>query len=356
MASDDLQRVVVAFTLVVITLVAAIALIIGTRRVRRRDRVPVRDAALVSEPTRRPHVGVVVNPTKVKDFDRETTWLARRSAALDLAPPVWARTTIEDPGHKATREVLAGGPEVVLAYGGDGTVRAVAAELTGTSTALGILPAGTGNLLARNLALPLADLDAALDIALGPRQRPVDVGRVEIDVSGEDAQPIRDTFCVMAGIGFDAEVMATVDQAMKRRVGWWAYIVTGVGKLTGARVRVGLKLDDGEVVHRWVRSVLVGNCGELIGGLPLMPEAKVDDGWLDIAVVAPRGVVGWGAVIATVLTRSRRGHPVVQHFRCRTAEIRAEQPLHVQLDGDAAGTARVLRVQCDPHALIVRCP
>jgi len=60
-------------------------------------------------------------------------------------------------------------------------------------------------------------------------------------------------------------------------------------------------------------------------------------------------------VVATVLTRSRRGHPVVQHFRCRSAEIRAEQPLHVQLDGDVAGTARVLRVRCDQHALRVRC-
>jgi len=355
LVSGDLQRVVVLLAIAGALLAGLIALVAATRRVRRRDRVQVRDAASVSEPTRRPHVAAVVNPTKIKDLDWEMTWLARRCAAHDLAPPTWAQTTITDPGHGATREVLAGGPDAVLAYGGDGTVRAVAAELAGTSTALGILPAGTGNLLARNLALPLADLDAALDIALDAHERRVDVGRVEIDVSGEDHEPIRDTFCVMAGIGFDAEVMATVDQTMKRRMGWWAYIVTGAGKLTGDRIRVGLRLDDHDVIHRWVRSVLVGNCGELVGGLPLMPEAEMDDGWLDIAVVAPRGVVGWGAVVATVLTRSRRGHPVVQHFRCRSAEIRAEQPLHVQLDGDVAGTARVLRVRCDQHALRVRC-
>jgi diacylglycerol kinase family enzyme len=230
----------------------------------------------------------------------------------------------------------------------------VAAELAGTTASLAILPAGTGNLLARNLAIPVADLDAALELALGALERRVDVAHAEIDVSGEDHEPRRDTFLVMAGLGFDAEVMASVEPELKDRVGWWAYVVAGARKLTGERTRVTMRLDDDPPLHRRVRSVLVGNCGELTGGLRLMPEALVDDGWLDVAVVAPRGVVGWGAVIATVLTRSRRGHPVVQHFRCRSVEIQAEQPLHVQMDGDPAGTARVLRARVDPLALRVR--
>ncbi len=236
-------------------------------------------------------------------------------------------------------------------------MRAVAAELAGTGVPLGIIPAGTGNLLARNLSLPLTDQGEALAIALGSAQREVDLGSVEIDVSGEDHAPQRAAFCVMAGIGFDAEVMATVQPQLKERVGWWAYIATGLGRITGHRTRVTLRLDDGRVIDRPVRSVVVGNCGELTGGVSLMPSALIDDGLLDVAVLAPRGPVGWGAVVATVLTRltrSRLGRPVLQHLRCRSVEIRAERPLHVQLDGDPVGTARVLRASVRPRALVVR--
>jgi len=100
----------------------------------------------------------------------------------------------------------------------------------------------------------------------------------------------------------------------------------------------------------------VGNCGELTGGLRLLPDAEVDDGWLDVVIVSAGGVVGWAAVTAAVLTGSRRGHPVLEHLRCREVEVRAADPLQVQLDGDPAGEARVLRARVDPLALVVRVP
>jgi len=115
-------------------------------------------------------------------------------------------------------------------------------------------------------------------------------------------------------------------------------------------------------MHLRVRGVIIGNCGELTGGVQLMPEAEVDDGWLDIVVVAPRRVVQWGAVVVSVLSRVRprtvgRGrNPVVQHFRCRSLEIRAEKPLAIQLDGDPACEARVLRARVDHLGLGVRTP
>ncbi len=352
MSTSDVLRVVVLLA----AGGAVLALTLLGYRARRTSPAPLPFLPTDDGSEPRPHVAVVVNPTKIQSLETERSWLERQCSARGYSTADWWQTTATDPGHGATRDALRGNPDVVLAYGGDGTVRAVAAELVGGRTPLAILPAGTGNLLARNLSLPLADLESAVGIALGYKERRVDVGLVEIDVSGEDQDPVRSVFCVMAGIGFDAEVMATVAPTMKRRMGWWAYIVTGARKLHGRRIRVTLRLDDGDPQHRWVRTVLVGNCGELIGGVPLMPEAEVDDGWLDVAVVAPRGYVGWGAVVATVLTRSRRGHPVVQHLRCRSIEIRAERPLHVQLDGDATGTARVLRVGVDPLALAVRCP
>ncbi len=343
----------------VLILVAAAVLAVGVLLVlRRRSRagamaVPVVPAP--APPLPRPHVAIVANPTKITDLAGTAARFARACVIVGLDPPVWHQTTVADPGHGQTRAALDGGASAVLAYGGDGTVRAVATELAGTSVPLGVIPAGTGNLLARNLALPLTDVDTALEVALGPDQRRVDVGRVEIDVSGEDDAPRLDTFCVMAGIGFDAEVMASVQPELKERVGWWAYLVAGARRVRGSRTRVTIRVDGDQVLDRRVRSVIVGNCGELTGGVRLMPEAAVDDGWLDIAVVAPRGAVGWGAVVATVLTRSRRGRPVVQHLQCRTVEIQAEKPLHVQLDGDPVGTARVLRARVQPGAMTVRC-
>jgi diacylglycerol kinase (ATP) len=163
---------------------------------------------------------------------------------------------------------------------------------------------------------------------------------------------------VMAGIGFDAEVMAAVEPALKQRMGWWAYVVAGAKQLRGRTTGIVMRLDDEEPVRRRVRSVVVGNCGELTGGVRLLPEARVDDGWLDVVVVAPRRLVEWAAVVASVLStvRGRGRHPIVQHFRCRSVEIRAEKPLAMQLDGDPAGSARVMRASIDPLALLVRVP
>jgi diacylglycerol kinase family enzyme len=297
---------------------------------------------------------VVANPTKIPDIDGEIEWLEERSLELGWARPVWLETTRDDPGVGQARVALRAGAHAVLAYGGDGTVRHVASALTGSGVPLGLLPAGTGNLLARNLAVPFTDLDAALAVALTGLERAIDVGRAEVDVSGEDHPPRAETFLVMAGLGFDAEVMASVEHRLKERVGWLAYVVAGARRLRGRQTRVLLRLDDEEPVRRRLRSVIVGNCGELTGGVRLMPEAKIDDGWLDVVVVAPRGVVGWIGVTGAVLTRSRWGHPVVEHFRCRRVEVAAEDPLHVQLDGDPAGMARVLRAVVDPAALVIR--
>ena len=243
-----------------------------------------------------------------------------------------------------------------MACGGDGSVRSVASAVAGTGVPLALMPAGTGNLLARNLGVPVTDPAACLRIALMGRDRAVDVGTAMVDISGEDQAPESRTFLVMAGLGFDAEVMASTEPRLKQRVGWWAYVVAGAQHLRGRQTRVGIRMDDQPPLSRRVRSVIVGNCGELTGGVRLMPDAQVDDGWLDVVVVAPRTMVGWAAVTAAVLTRARRGYPMVQHFRCRSVAVRAERPLPIQLDGDPVGTGRMFRAHVEPGTLVVRVP
>lgn len=342
----------------VVVLALAVGLLLAVLRSRARRPVagpetgPAVDAAVAE----RPFAAVVANPTKVDDPQVRLDWVRGASEELGWAPPLWLETTREDNGAGQARSAAEAGASVVLAYGGDGTVRAVASALTGTGVPLALLPAGTGNLLARNLGIGVTDLSTALRTALGWSERKIDVGRCEIDVSGEDHTPARETFLVMAGLGFDAEVMATVEPRLKERVGWFAYVLTGLQLVRGRRSKVVLRMDDRPPLTRRMRSVVVGNCGELTGGVRLLPDAQVDDGWLDVVVVSAGGVVGWAAVIGAVLTRSRRGHPVVEHFRCREIEVRAEAPHHVQIDGDPAGEARVLRAKVDPLALSVRVP
>jgi diacylglycerol kinase (ATP) len=342
--------------LIVVLAVAALLLAMLRRSRAQPPAPPVPAPDEAGAAGERPWVAVVANPTKVDDARARQAWLARASARHGLAEPVWLETTVEDPGIGQADMAVEIGAQAVLAYGGDGTVRSVASRLAGSGVALGLLPSGTGNLLARNLGVPVNDLDTALGIALGGPDHKVDVGRVTVDVSGEDAPPRREVFLVMTGLGFDAEVMASVGPRLKERVGWWAYVVAGARLLRGHQTRITIRMDGEPVVHRRVRSVIVGNCGELTGGVRLLPDARPDDGWLDVVTVAPRNIVGWAGVVAAIVSGSRHGHPLVERFRCRQVDIRAERPLPVQIDGDPAGIARALSAGLDPLGLVVRYP
>jgi diacylglycerol kinase (ATP) len=91
-----------------------------------------------------------------------------------------------------------------------------------------------------------------------------------------------------------------------------------------------------------------------VAGLVLMPAAKLDDGLLDVVTLAPKGIIGWLAVAARVLTRRRSGHPIVEHWQGATITIDSERPQQTQLDGDPVGEARVLQMRIAPGALLVR--
>jgi diacylglycerol kinase family enzyme len=205
-------------------------------------------------------------------------------------------TTADDPGEGQAREAVAAGAGLVLVAGGDGTVRAAAQGLAGSGVPLGILPQGTGNLLARNLEIPHDDADAALDVALTGADRTLDLGRLDDGTM----------FAVMAGTGFDARMMREAPEGLKGVLGWPAYIVGGARGLRRSRVHVQVALDDEPPRAAVVRSVLVGNVGQLQGGLELLPDAAPDDGVLDIALVAPRNPKDWVVLIGRALTRRHR--------------------------------------------------
>lgn len=333
----------------------------------------------------RPRAAVVVNPTKFDDnnTDKPRAEIASICAAHGWAEPLWLETTEEDPGYGQAREALGQGVDLVCALGGDGTVRTVGSALVDSGVPMGLLPAGTGNLLARNLSLPVSSLSQGTKVALTGVDTAIDTGTLALrrphgDADDGDAAPPVDpdtieehpptpghgegeveehVFLVMAGLGFDAEVMANVPGKLKKRVGWAAYVVTGLKGLKGRQFKVDVIIDEGGTrLHRRVRSVMVGNVGKLQGGVNLVPQAKADDGILDLVLLSPEGLVGWGAVVTRLVTRSSRGHQRVDYYTARTLEVSADAPVQIQLDGDTLGEATAMSVAVNPGSLIVRRP
>ena len=165
-------------------------------------------------------------------------------------------------------------------------------------------------------------LDDALKVALTGQNKRVDVGRLTVDHSGEDEHPKEHIFLIMAGVGFDAAIMADAPERLKRTVGPLAYTFSGVKNLRGPQFKVRIKIDDEPEFSRRARSVVIGNCGKITGGLVLMPQAQVDDGWLDAVILSPVGVVGWVAVAGRVISQKRKGHERVDHHRLKSVTIR----------------------------------
>lgn len=322
----------------------------------------------------RPLVAFVANPSKPGVPDLRAA--VRRACAEQYLPePLWLETTPQDPGVGQTREAVERGANTVVALGGDGTVRAVAEALVGTGVPMGLIPVGTGNLLARNLDIPLGDPLAALDVALDGADRTIDVGwlrvlQEESDVEDGTAEAAGDPtveprdhiFLVIAGVGFDAAMVADADDGLKARVGWAAYFVAGIKHLHGRRLRTVVRLDDAAATPARVRSLLIGNCGRLPGGLTLLPDAVLDDGWLDVAAIDTRGgIAGWAQLFGEVVLQGvgvRNQLPAkigrIDHARAREVRLWISGGEYVQVDGDVLGRATEISARVEPGGLRVR--
>jgi diacylglycerol kinase (ATP) len=297
---------------------------------------------------------IIVNPTKFDNVAAVRAQIVKGCLAAGWDQPLWVETTAQDPGTGQARQAVKDGATLVCPLGGDGTVRAVAVALVGTETPLGLLPGGTGNLLARNLNLPFDNLDDALKVALTGQNKRVDVGRITVDASGEHEHPEEYIFLIMASIGFGAAIMADAPERLKKTVGPLAYTFAAAKNLRGPQFKVWMKIDDEPELSRRTRTVVIGNCGKLTGGLVLMPQAQVDDGWLDAVILSPAGIVGWVAVAGRLISKRGKGHERVDHRRLKSVAMRTDRPEEVQIDGDIIGQARALSVTVDPLALVVR--
>ncbi|MFE7058723.1 diacylglycerol kinase family protein [Streptomyces californicus] len=310
--------------------------------------IAVDAAARRSAPARK-HATVIVNPTVTDTATRERLRLVL--AQHGYGDSSFVETTAQDPGGGRTAEALRAGAELVVVCGGDGTVRAVADALAGTGVPLVLVPCGTGNLLVRNLDLPLSPAEA-LAAGLTGEPRALDLGRIE----GDGFPAVH--FTAMAGAGLDAAMLEATSDRAKSVLGWPAYVLAGVKGLRAPRMRLTVRLDGGPELHRTARMVLIANVGAVQAGAAPVPAARPDDGVLDLAVFDPRGAGGWLRAAGVLLGGGRGAGEgrAVEFHTFRRAELSFTRPQPREVDGDPVGPGLSLAAEVRPGALTVMLP
>jgi YegS/Rv2252/BmrU family lipid kinase len=245
------------------------------------------------------------------------------------------QTAVADTSHVGDAECLArrgvsAGVDVVAVYGGDGTTIQAVGGMMGSGTKLGLLPGGTGNLLAGNLRLPRNPVKAA-EIIVSGVPMPIDLGRLTCGGS------VR-YFSVGCGAGFDAEIMTGTTEAAKRRFGMAAYVAKTLevlGRLEAARHRITI---DGHTREVDVTSVLVVNCGEIIPPiLKLKKDISLRDGLLDVILFSPTGYMESLGVFWQMVSGRTNGQGRIQYAQGQVVEVETDRPQPVEMDGEEAG-------------------
>ena len=278
-----------------------------------------------------------------KDLGGGLPELRRVLESEGIETPLWYEVPKAKKAPAQVERALEEGAELVFAWGGDGMVRRCVGVMAGTDSALAVLPAGTSNLFATNLRIP-KDIKRAVAIALRGTTRRLDVGRFK-----------RERFAVMAGAGFDAGMIRDADN-LKERLGRAAYVWSGARNLGteafGARIEVdGVEWYDGQAT-----CILVGNLGSLFGGVEVFPDARPDDGQLELGVVEGGGLVRWMRILARTAVGDPSTSPFVRVTRANAIKAKLDRKVLYELDGGERSEIKSFKVRVEPGALRVRVP
>jgi diacylglycerol kinase (ATP) len=256
--------------------------------------------------------------------------------------PIWHEVPKSRKAPKRARAAVRAGADLVLVWGGDGMVQRCIDALVGEDVTIGILPAGTANLLATNLGIP-QDLDEALRIALGGRDRAIDVGVL----NGEH-------FAVMAGAGFDARMIDEADSAAKERFGRLAYVRSSLTAMREKGAKVSIRVDGSPWFKGISTCVLVGNVGTASGGLVVFNDAEPDDGLLEVGVVTAEGSAAWLRVLSRVARQHAERSPYVSVTKGRKIDVRYKKAALYQMDGGTRTKTKRLRFTIKPGGITIR--
>jgi YegS/Rv2252/BmrU family lipid kinase len=261
-----------------------------------------------------------------------------------FANPLWYEVPKSRKAPARARQAVADGADLLFIWGGDGTIQRCVDAVAGEDVNLAILPAGTANLLANNLNIPI-DLSAAVDVGLYGERRRLDVGVL----NGE-------RFAVMAGVGFDAIMMRDADGELKGHFGRLAYVWTGVRATHMTSRKVRIEIDGKSWFKGKASCVLLGQMGTLAAGIVAFPEAQPDDGLLEVGVVTAENALQWTRVLSRLVAEDAKHSPLAQFGRGRKVRITLDRPTTYELDGGARDAKKKFRAGVEPGAITVCVP
>jgi diacylglycerol kinase (ATP) len=264
--------------------------------------------------------------------------LRRVLKAQGVADPLWYEVAKAKHAPDRAQRALDDGADLVFAWGGDGTVRRCMGVLAGTDACLAVIPAGTANLFATNLDIPM-DIEEAVAVGLHGERRQLDVG----SFSGE-------RFGVMAGVGFDAE-MIRGSEDLKERLGRLAYVWSGSRNLREDAFEAEIRVDGLDWFDGRATCILLGNVGDLFGGVTVFPDARPDDGQLELGVVTAEGLVQWARTLARTATGDPTLSPFVRATRARKVKVQLDRKVRYELDGGDRTKVRTFKAKVEPGAL-----
>ncbi|WP_432559238.1 diacylglycerol/lipid kinase family protein [Granulicoccus sp. GXG6511] len=301
-------------------------------------------------------VTAVLNPIKPQAREARTE-LQTACSEADWPAPVIVETTIDRPGGPQAQEAVEDGAELVIAMGGDGTVREVAHGVAGTGVQFGVVPLGTANLFARNMGILPNRLGVTVRMALHGMLARVDLGLATFrEFAGVGPWSGDLPFLVMAGIGQDARTVVETRDGLKGRLGWLAYMESGARHMLSSSIRMRVSTDDAapEEITAW--TVLAGNCGRIPAGIEVFPDAVVDDGQLDILQARIDSPLRWVGVAAQGLFKLRNNVSGLHYHPAAEVTVIPEVAVPIQLDGDAYLPVGEARFRVWPRALLLRLP
>jgi len=271
--------------------------------------------------------------------------LRRVLEAAGIDDPFWCEVPKSREAPAQVQRALDEGTELLIAWGGDGTVQRCVDVLAGSDVPLAIIPAGTANLFATNLGIP-TDIEDAVAIGLRGARRRLDLGRF----NGE-------RFAVMAGAGFDAAMIRDAgDGGLKERLGRVAYVWTGSKNLRSKPFRADIEVDGAKWYKGKASCILLGNVGELVGGLQAFEDARPDDGRLELGVVTAEGLLEWGRMIGRAAVGTAESSPFARTTKARSVKVKLNRKVLYELDGGDRKKVKSFKVKVEPGAVTVCSP
>jgi diacylglycerol kinase (ATP) len=287
---------------------------------------------------------VAVVAHQLKTLDGGLDELRRRITDEGVDQLLWYEVPKSRKAPKFFRKAAKAKVDLVLVWGGDGMVQRALDTLAGSKIPVAIIPAGTGNLLAHNLDIPIS-LAESVHVAFHGRRRRIDLGTLD----GEH-------FGVMAGVGFDGAMISDADRKMKDRLGKLAYVWTGLRHLDGEPARAKITVDGTKWFDDEASCVLIGNVSRISGGIKAFDDAKPDDGWLDVGVATAQGALEWARALGTMAVGRSDHSPFVRTTRARKVEVRLGTAMPYELDGGGRSLTKRFTASVNPGAVKICVP